>query len=263
MVILNGEDATELGRVPIAHPRQLQLLGGKLYALQRDAGQWKVSALALNAGMPQGDWQRVVTIQGIDHVTDCKRDANGNLYVSDLTGNQVYKLDPQGRIVHRFGRATVQRPGHYDEQVFMSPGKLTIWTDGQGQERLLVIETAGPNRMSEWTTDGKLLRQWFCGNWAADGGYCAIPRTPSIFIQRCCYRNGPLQGGLRHGRLDGRRRLAGICRRDRQFPGGGFRPRIVNLQGREYLVFARTVDDPFGVMIYRQQGDDWVYLPPR
>jgi hypothetical protein len=263
LVILNGEDATELGRVPIAHPRQLQLLGGKLYALQHDGGQWKVSTLALNAGMPQGEWQPVATIQGIDNVTDCKLDARGNLYVSDLKGNQVYKLNPQGQIVHRFGRATVQRPGHYDAQVFMSPGKLALWTDGQGQDRLLVVETSGPNRMSEWTTDGKLLRQWFCGNWAADGGYCADPENPEQ-IYTTTVSSATLKGLTRYkvdydkGTWTVDAVWPDICRRDRQFPGGGHRPRIVNLQGRKYLVFARTAESgAFGVMIYRQQGDDW------
>ena len=262
LVILNGDDATELGRVPIAHPRQLQVLGGKLYALQHDGGQWKVSALALNAGMPQGEWQPVATIQGIDKVTDCKLDAKGNLYVSDRTGNQVYKLDPQGRIVHRFGRATRQTPGHYDEQVFMAPGKLALWTDKQGQERLLVIETAGPNRMSEWTTDGKLLRQWFCGNLGGDNGYCADPEIPEHIY------TGAHGGGVVRYKVDyatgawtvdavwpdiGRDR-----NKDAKFPGGFFRPRLVNLQGRKYLVCARNQWDAFGVMVYRQQGDNWV-----
>jgi hypothetical protein len=260
VVILDGENGTELGRTPIAHPRQLQLLGGKLYALQRDGGQWKVSALVLDAGMPHGAWQPVATIQGVDNVTDCKRDARGNLYVSDLTGNQVYKLDPQGRIVHRFGRATRQTPGRYDDQVFMSPGKLAIWTDGQGQERLLVIETAGPNRMSEWTTDGKLLRQWFCGNWAADGGYCADPENPEHVY------TGAIGGGMVRYKVDydtGAWTVDAvwpeICRQDGKFPGGKFRPRIVSLEGRKYLVFARNIEpDAFGVIIYRQQGDDWM-----
>jgi len=260
LVILNGEDATELGRVPIAHPRQLQLLGGKLYALQRDGGQWKVSVLALNAGMPQGEWLPVATIQGIDKATDCKRDARGNLYVSDRTGNQVYKLDPQGRIVHRFGRATRQTPGHYDAQVFMAPGKLALWTDKQGQERLLVIETAGPSRMSEWTTDGKLLRQWFCGNWAADGGYCLDPDNPEHVYTTFLGAEGLVRYKVDYAtgtwKLDAV--WPDICRQDGQFPGGGFRPRMVSLRGRKYLVFARDVDvSPFGVIIYRQQGDDW------
>ena len=272
VVILNGEDATELGRVPIAHPRQLQLLGGKLYALQHDGGQWKVSAIALNAGMPQGDWQPVATIQGIDNVTDCKLDARGNLYVSDLKGNQVYKLNPRGQIVHRFGRATIQRPGHYDEQVFMSPGKLALWTDGQGQDRLLIVETSGPNRMSEWTTDGKLLRQWFCGNWAADGGYCADPENPE-HIYTTTVSSATLKGLIRYkvdydkGTWTVDAVWPDICHTypscdvlpvEQQFPGGAFRPRIVNLQGHKYLVFARSVQNTFGTMVYRQQGDDWV-----
>ena len=45
---------------------------------------------------------------------------------------------------------------------------------------------------------------------------------------------------------------------EQQFPGGAFRPRIVNLQGHKYLVFARSVQNTFGTMVYRQQGDDWV-----
>ena len=222
--------------------------------------------------MPQGEWQPVTTIQGVENVTDCKLDSQGNLYVSDMKGNQVYKLNPQGQIVHRFGRATVQQPGHYDEQVFMSPGKLALWTDKQGQDRLLVLETSGPNRMTEWSTDGKLLRQWFCGNFAADTGYCADPEKPEdIYVTTVT--STTLTGLIRYkvdydqGTWKVDAVWPNICHTypsyevlpvDKQFPGGDYRPRIVNLQGHKYLVFARSVQNTFGTMIYRQQGDDWV-----
>jgi hypothetical protein len=272
LVVLDGENATELGRVPIAHPRALQVLGDKLYALQRDGGQWKLSVTSIVGGMPQNDWQPVLTIQGIDRITDCKVDAHGNLYVSDMFANQVYKLSPQGQIVLRFGYAAKQTPGHYDDQVFMNPGKLAIWTDAQGHDRLLVLETSGPNRMSEWSTDGKLLRQWFCGNFAADMGYCADPEHPEDIY--CATVSSTSLSGLIRYKVDygtGAWKVDAvwpdICRCwpaatelpvGQQFPGGDFKPRIINCQGHKYLAFARIVQNTFGCMIYRQQGDDWI-----
>ena len=71
----------------------------------------------------------------------------------------------------------------------MSPGKLALWTDAQGQDRLLVIETAGPNRMSEWTTDGKLLREWFCCNWAPTAA-TAPTREPRAYLHKRLLTSG-------------------------------------------------------------------------
>ncbi len=39
----------------------------------------------------------------------------------------------------------------------MSPGKLATWRDPEGNDRLLVVDQAGPTNTSEWSADGKLL----------------------------------------------------------------------------------------------------------
>ena len=75
--------------------------------------------------------------------------------------------------------------GRYDPQTFMAPEKLACWTDRQGRDRLLVVEMAGPNRLSEWDGDsGELLRQWQVPQTRANDGYAVDPRHPDlIYLQ--------------------------------------------------------------------------------
>ena len=53
----------------------------------------------------------------------------------------------------------------------MSPAKLAVWTDAQGEDRLLVVEQAGPNRVSEWSAEGRLLREFQSLQTKANDGY--------------------------------------------------------------------------------------------
>ena len=102
---------------------------------------------------------------------DVKVDGSGRFYLSDPTANQVFQLDPQGTVTHKFGRLPVQKPGAYDPSTFMEPEKLCIWKDEAGNDRLIVVEQAGPNRVSEWSTDGKLLREFMSLQTYANDGY--------------------------------------------------------------------------------------------
>ena len=264
IVVLDGENAAELLTVAISHPRAIQVLNGKLYALHLDPpGQWTISSIALNAGLPQGQWQRVCTIQDIPSVSDFKLDSRGNLYVADIDANQVYKLDAQGKIIARFGRATVQQPGHYDDRVFISPAKLAIWTNPQGQERLLIVEQSGPGRVSEWTTDGELLRQWFPSQVHANTTYAADPEHPEhvyLAISRPASGSGLIRFLVNYdtGEWKVDAVWPDICSWDDRFPGGVDYPRIINHNGRKYLTFARVKESRFGCMVYRMDGDNWV-----
>ncbi|MFA6290523.1 MAG: hypothetical protein WC637_02005, partial [Victivallales bacterium] len=271
IVTLDGETAQPLGAVAIPNPKVIQVLDGKeLVAMHvDDKGNWAVSTIALKAGLPDGAWRKLCSVAGIGNPTGFAIDSQRNIYISDTRANQVYKLDVQGKVVRQFGRATEQKPGHYDEQVFMSPGCLAIWKDQRGDERLLVIELSGPNRVSEWTPDGKLVRQWSAATFGADSGYAIDPEIPEhVYVSTC----EPLTGsGLIRYNVNYEERTwkvdavwPDVCSSGMDskifgnFPGGGARPKIISHHGRKYLAFARTHFDRYGYILYRQDGDNWV-----
>ena len=276
--VLAGDTAEELARIDVRNPQGLCVVGGtRLIIVHQDARQGVVvSEVALQNGVPSGRPQRRFTVAdlrfpdpappGPQELFDVQADAAG-YYVSDLRGNQVYRLDPAGHILHRYGRATVQRPGHYDHEVFMSPGKLALWTGPDGQERLLIVERSF-GRVSEWSVDGKLLREWILGI-NGDSGYCADPERPGdLYV--------PLYGtytgrGLARFKIDYQTGgwqvdavwpdvcwVADSAPDGGGFPGGMARPQMLRWQGHKFLAFARATQNRYGYMLYRQQGDDWV-----
>ena len=60
----------------------------------------------------------------------------------------------------------------------MSPGKLATWTDPQGMDRLLIVENEGPNRVSEWSSEGRLLREFLTLQTQSGNGYAIDPENP-------------------------------------------------------------------------------------
>lgn len=265
VLVLDGENGTELARLPLAGARAVTVSGNFLYALGREAGgAWTIVRTALGSGVPSLPWQKVMALGGIADPTDFKVGRGGFVYVSDLHVNQVYKLDRTGKIVLHFGHGTQQKPGHYNHHNFMSPGKLALWTDAKGQERLLVVERSGPSRVSEWSTDGKLLREWFTGQPQATVGYAVDPDDPELIYMAT---SEPASGsGLVRFRVDYATGTwdvdavwPDICAWGR-FPGGASRPEIIDYRDRKYLAFqqARGAQDRYGIMLYRQQGDRWI-----
>ncbi|MBM4031800.1 MAG: hypothetical protein FJ291_08460 [Planctomycetes bacterium] len=269
--VLDGDTAAELARIPLRNPQGLCVVGGqRLVVLHQDAEQGVVvSEAALRDGLPTGQPQRRCTVPDVSlpatpatksqALFDVQADAHGFYYVSDRRGNQVYRLDGAGAVTRRYGRATAQRPGHYDHRVFMSPGKLALWTNPQGQNRLLVVENSFP-RVSEWSVEGELLREWILGI-NGDGGYCADPERPNEIYVQLPHSDTGL--GLARFRVDYQ---TGAWQVDAVWPDIGkkqqkavqvFRPRIVNFQGRKYLVAAREIYANYGYAAYRQQGEDW------
>jgi hypothetical protein len=178
---LDGDDATVLAEWKISHPLGLVARNDHLYILQQHGGAYDVLSLALDA-----DWRHTTPAllfrvpAGLKPF-DLEADRRVRFYLSDPVANHVYQLDAQGRVLRTFGRATVPVPGTYDPQSFLAPEKLACWTDAQGQTRLLVVEMAGPNRLSEWNADsGALLRQWVTPQTRANDGYAIDPRYPEI-----------------------------------------------------------------------------------
>ena len=131
--VLDGENAQELGQIPVEEPVAITARNGKLYAMHKSGENWVISSVALQAGLPAGNWQTTLKLQGVAKPTDFDVDAHGRIYVCDASANQVYRLNENGTVAKKFGRSDAQRPGAYDPYTFMAPTRLTTWTDPQGK----------------------------------------------------------------------------------------------------------------------------------
>ena len=106
-------------------------------------------------------------------------DAGGNVYVS-LQGKtmQVWKLDAQGKVLQKFGKAG-GRPalGKFDPAGMLKPYAIAVDRNG----RLWVCEDdASPKRYSVWDADGKLYKEFFGSMPYSTAGYFD-PKDPEKF----------------------------------------------------------------------------------
>lgn len=179
LTVHDGADGKVVAEVPLAGPLGLAVRGNELFALAQPVarGEFVVSSAAISAGVP-GPWRRVFAVPASITPADLEVDSHGRYYLSDPAANHVYQLDAQGRITHTYGRLAAQRPGSYDPQTLMSPEKLATWRDAEGNDRLIIVEQAGPNRASEWSPDGRLLREFMSLQTYANDGYAFDPEHP-------------------------------------------------------------------------------------
>jgi hypothetical protein len=178
---LDGRDATVLGQWTIERPLGLAARGNRLYILHGSGGNFEVLTIPLESGWRQSRPTLLFRIPTGITPFDIEADSHGRIYLSDSAANHVYQFDEHGRQLRVYGRLSAQAPGHYDPQSFMAPEKLGCWTDAQGQDRLLVVEMVGPNRLSEWSGDsGALLREWVVPQTHANDGYAIDPRHPDL-----------------------------------------------------------------------------------
>ncbi len=250
ILVLDGVTAQELTRLPVVEPAALTVANDRLYLLERRNGGWAARHLPLEPDgmLDPAKWSQPLPLAGLEDPRDLAVDAQGRLYVADIARNRVLRFAPTGQFELAFGAADAQREGHYDPRVFMQPTRLACWRDAQGIERLLVVEAGGPSRISEWSTDGKLLRDWHgLLTHAGNSGFTADPASPEhLYI---CGQNDTL---LRYhvdyatGKWDLKAVWHGV-------PGGSF-PRIIHRAGRRYLTFNRTGEKNLP-MIYRFAGD--------
>jgi len=175
----DGGDGQVLAELPLLRPKSVTARDGILYALHADGAGFAVSSVALNGGVPKGKWQRVFAVPANITPFDMKADSRGNFYLSDEAANHVYQLSSDGRVLRTYGKLDEQKPGTYDPLTLMSPGKLATWTDAEGLDRLIVIENAGPNRASEWSADGRFLREYLTLQTKANDGYVMDPEDPT------------------------------------------------------------------------------------
>ena len=178
--MLAGEDGRKLAELPVRRPLALVARYGTLCILhQNAAGGHVVSAAALAAGIPQRPLEPLFTVPAGIKPFDLEQDSHGRFYLSDPGANKVYQVDHTGEILRTFGRLAVQKPGSYDPETLMAPGKLATWRDPDGNDRLLVVDGAGPTMTSEWSADGKQLRQFVGLQTNSNNyGYAVDPRQP-------------------------------------------------------------------------------------
>lgn len=246
--VLDGDDASVLGSIAIAMPLAIKLHGGALYALQEVDGVQRVVCVSLQDGLPRGQWQPVFNVPAHIKASDLEISPGGHFFVTDPGANHTYRLDTSGTVQQIYGRQDAQQPGHYDRLTLMSPARLAAWRDPEGQDRLIIVETHGPNRVSEWSMDGQLLREWISLQTISNHGYTVDPQQPDHL-----YIRGHGQW-LTRFKVDWK---TGEYEVDAVWPGVAaepfdFRcdtPQIFHVNGRKYLTFSRN-----GV-VYRFDGD--------
>ena len=248
----DGADGKVLGEIPLPRPVGIAARGEALYAVRgTKADGFEVVARTLRAGMPQGEWQRRFAVPAGVTPADIEVDGRGRVYLSDAGANKVFQFDAAGRKTLTYGRLDAQKPGAYDPLTLIAPGKLATWTAPDGGDRLIIVEQAGPNRASEWSSDGKLLREFLPLQTKANDGYAVDPERPDrVYIAG--------QGGwLTRFRVD---YAKGAWTVDAVWPDVGTDPRsphldhpqFIRANGRAYLACGRSNN------IYRLSGDRWM-----
>ncbi|MCH5374568.1 MAG: hypothetical protein JJ992_11380, partial [Planctomycetes bacterium] len=174
----DGDDGRVMAELRLLHPQSITVQNGVLYALHTDHSGSAVSAVRLGAGVPLEDWKHLFAVPAEIHSSELEVDSHGRFYLSDEAANHVYQLNPEGRVLRTFGRLDAQKPGDYDPLTFMRPGKMATWVDPDGHDRILIVENAGPNRVGEWSCDGRLIREFLSLQTMANDGYAVDPEHP-------------------------------------------------------------------------------------
>ncbi len=247
---LDGITAKELSRVAIAEPTAIALADGVLHVLVKLPAErgWGVTARHLNADgtIPAEGWSGPIVLPGLKGPTGLAVDSKGRIYVADPELNQVLRFAADGKLEHKLGRLERQPEGGYDPNTFMQPTRVVCWRDKTGNERLLIAEAGGPSRVTEWTTDGKLLRDWGY-SLSGNGGFAVDPESPEHI-----YLGGVNRIFLRY-RVDYRSGEWTLEKVLHDVDGTGLTyPEILNHAGHKYLSFKRLGQ---GANLWRFAGD--------
>lgn len=249
--VLDGDTAAEIARLPVVEPAALTVGRGRLHLLEKRDGGWTVrhAALPPDGRFDPGAWSVPVPLAGLRDPQDIAVDGSGRYFVADPQLNRVLRFNPAGRLELAFGAADAQREGHYDPEVFMEPTRVACWRDAEGRDRLLVVEAGGPSRITEWSTDGTLLRDWHgLLTHAGNSGFAPDPEDPTD-LTMCGHENTLLR--YRVDDASGQWELRAVWH---GVETGSF-PQIIRLRGRKYLAFNRSGESQAKPQIYRFDGD--------
>lgn len=177
LTVHDGANGKVLAEVPLSGVLGLAVRGDVLFALQADGARFFVTSAPIVNGIPD-QWQRVFSVPAKITPADLEVDSRGRFYLSDSAANKVFQLDAKGAVTRTFGKLSAQVPGRYDRESFMAPARLATWKTASGEDRLIVVEQAGPNRVSEWSADGKLVREFMSLQTHANDGYGFDPEHP-------------------------------------------------------------------------------------
>ena len=195
-------------------PRSVVARYGTLTVLhQNEAGAYLVSTAALAAGVPQGALQPLFTVPAGVTPFDLEQDSHGRFYLSDPAANKVYQLDRAGRSSAPSAGSRSRNPAAMIPKPSCRRASWPPGADPEGNDRLLVVDQAGPTNTSEWSAEGKLLRQFIGLQTNANNyGYAIDPEHPEdLYIRRRPGVADALQNGLCRGHVQGGRGVAG-CR---------------------------------------------------
>jgi len=245
---LNGDTGAELSRLPVTEPTALVVANDRLYLMEKRDGGWAVrhAAVPEDGKLEAAAWSAPILLAGLRDPRDLAVDAAGRYYVADRALNQVLRFAADGKFDRKLGRLDRQPEGGYDPNSFMEPTRVVCWRDQAGAERLLVAESGGPSRVTEWTIDGKLLRDWGY-SLSGNGGFAADPESPEHI-----YLRGANKTILRY-RVDygsGAWTLEKVWH-DIDTAQVTY-PEIINHAGHKYLAFKRLGQ---GVNLWRFAGD--------
>ncbi|HYG77350.1 MAG TPA: hypothetical protein VEK08_20255 [Planctomycetota bacterium] len=177
ITVHDGANGKVLAEVPVKNPQALAVLKNTLFALAQDGENFQVLSTEIKAGIPAAEWKNEFNVPPSIRPADLEIDSRGRFYLSDSQANKVYQLSRDGKITLTYGKLSAQKPGAYDRETFIAPAKLATWTDKDGNDRLIVVEKSGPNRVSEWSADGKLLREFLSLQTKCNDGYGIDPEN--------------------------------------------------------------------------------------
>ena len=252
IVQYDGDSGAVLSELGVERPQDIGISGNQLFVLHAaSSGGYSVSAVTISDGRLQGQWRVALTVPS-DVTPICMAvDSHQNIYLSDSAANKVYMFGPDGRRQLIYGRLSAQIPGSYDPMSLIAPERLASWKDQNGRDRLIIVEMGGSNRVTEWSDQRALLREWLPAQTMANFGYAVDPRHPELI-----YMLG--QGGwLVRYRVD---YTSGAWAVDAVWPNVPVAPldvraeypKVIYHGQTQYLAFARNYS------IYRLQGKDWL-----
>ena len=149
--------------------REIPLPGAGALHLGRDGTLLAVSGKEIVKINPAtGDREKVIST-GLIEPSGLAVDSAGNIAVSDVAqeANVIRLFSPQGKLLRTIGKPGLRKEGRFDPMTFDHPRAIAI----DEADRLWVAEESFyPKRITRWTLDGKLERDWTGPTYYGGGG---------------------------------------------------------------------------------------------